>query len=153
MDMMLDSRYSTTKDAGTLKYFREKYNRRNVTPEKVTRSYEGSEKFTLSIGKVYLLEAALTFWGMEKLDDKPTQHAPPSGILHMTKEKKVEYFDEIVGEFVDNFAVANCEEQTKLTRTNEESSEPDRVRYVCTPTKIVFLHTQVSAKASISKAG
>ncbi len=68
-----------------------------MTPEKVTRSYEGLEQFLLNVGKAYLLEAALTFWGMEKLDDHPTQHSPPSGILHMTKEKKMEYFGEIIG--------------------------------------------------------
>ena len=116
----------SVRDAGTLKYFREKYNRRNVTPEKVIRLYEGSEQFLLSVGKAYLLEAALTFWGMEKLDDNPTQHAPPAGILHMTKEKKVEYFDEIVGEFVDSFAVANPEEETNSTGTNVGSREPDK---------------------------
>ena len=63
-------------------------NCKNITPEKVTKSHKGSEQFLLSVGKAYLLEAAMIFWGMEKLEDQPTKYVPPSGIAHMTKRKK-----------------------------------------------------------------
>lgn len=53
----------------TLKYFREKLDRKNVTPEKVTKSYDGSVQFFLSIGRAYLLEAAMEFFNMDDLDD------------------------------------------------------------------------------------
>lgn len=48
---------------GTLCFFRERYGRSNVTPEKVTNSYEDCEQLLLSIGWAYIVEAALAFWG------------------------------------------------------------------------------------------
>ena len=92
---------------GTIKYFREKLNRKNVTPDKVTKSFEGTKQFFLSIGKAYLLEAAMEFFMMHDLNDKIGNNAPPAGILHMATARKREYFDEVIGAFVDQFVMAD----------------------------------------------
>ena len=88
---------------GTLKYFREKYNRKNCTPSKVLDSYEGSEELLINMGKAYIVVAALDFFGMKNLDDKPTIHAFPPNLVHKSVEEKRIYFDEVLQEFIDKY--------------------------------------------------
>lgn len=101
----------SVREVGTLKFFREKYNRRNVTPDKITKSFEGCEQFLLSVGKAYILEAALEFWGMQSLADVPSKHVPPAGIQHMSKERKSAYFHKHIGAFVDEFVMADPDKE------------------------------------------
>lgn len=94
-----------------MKNFREKLDRKNVTPEKVTKSYEGCEQFLLSFGKAYICAAAMEFWGLEDLNSTPLKNIPPVGITHHSLKKKKDYFDKVVGEFVDEFVMADPDQE------------------------------------------
>lgn len=90
---------------GTLKCFREKFNRKNATPSKVLDSYDGSEELFLSMGKAYIVTAAIKFFGMTNLDDKPTIHCYPPNLAHKSTEEKHQYFDHVLTEFVDTYVL------------------------------------------------
>ena len=88
---------------GTLRYFREKYNRKNVTPNKVLDSYDGSEELFISAGKSYIVAAFMTFFGMNTVDDYPTINKFVSNIVHKTEETKKQFVDDKIGDFVDQY--------------------------------------------------
>ena len=101
---------------GTLKYFREKYNRKNVTP---SNSFEGSEELFLGIGRAYIIAAALIFFGMSDIDDSPTIHQFPDNISRDSMSSKKEYFDDVFGKFVDQFL---------LQKVDVDSNDDDYVK-------------------------
>ena len=88
---------------GTLKYFREKFYRRNSTPSKVLDSYEGSEELFISVGRAYIISAALAFFGMSTVEDLPSKNTFPANIRQETLENKKKAFDDIFGRFMDEF--------------------------------------------------
>ena len=88
---------------GTIKYFREKLGRKNCTPKKVLDCYEGSEDLFLSIGKSYIVVAAMHFFGMKTFNDKPSTHKFPINLIHAPQNEKNEYFDKVMTEFCDTY--------------------------------------------------
>ena len=93
----------SSNEKGTLKYFREKYNRRNSTPAKVLDSYEGSEELFLSVGKAYIVSALLHFFGMTSVDDIPTKNKFENNDNQIGESNKRNYFDNAIGKFVDTY--------------------------------------------------
>lgn len=63
LQLVFDHLYKaeSLREVGTLKYFRERVNRKSITPDKVTKSFEGTEDFFVSNGTGYILEAAMEF--------------------------------------------------------------------------------------------
>lgn len=108
----------------------------------MTRSYEGSEQFLLSVGKAYILEAAMEFWGLQTVTDSPTKHVPQHGIIHMDKETKLDYFNTVVGAFVDEFVIPDPDKENVIADQPENEDlggdldehseeceiEPDKIR-------------------------
>ena len=118
------------------KFFREKFNRKNATPSKVLDSYEGSEDLFISIRRAYIVAAALSsfFFGMTKLNDKPTIHKFPDNITHDSKENK-KYFDNVFGKFVGRMV---------LQKVHDESYDGDD--YVMNYGMCVFLFVLMQMK-------
>lgn len=116
---MFDHLYKaeSLREVGTLKYFRERVNRKNVTPDKVTKSFEGAEDFFVSVGTAYILEAAMEFFGLKEVNGTPTKHVPPAGILHLPKARK-KTFNDVLGSFVDEFVMADPD-QDPVTENQE----------------------------------
>lgn len=44
---------------------------------------------------------------MDDLDKNPRNYVPPAGILHMTTARKREYFDRVIGAFIDQFVMVD----------------------------------------------
>ena len=88
---------------GTLKYFRERYNRKNVTPDKVLDSYDGCEDFFISVGRAYIVVAAMKFFGMNDENSYPTSNEFEANIMHKSTDTVKQYFDEAIGKFVNEF--------------------------------------------------
>ena len=118
---------TSVREIGTFKYFREKLNRKNVTADKVTKSYEGSEQFLISIGIAYICEAAMEFWGLDNRNEKPTKHIPRPGMKHLPLLQKKEYFDTVIGEFVDQFVMADPEKEALKQQKKSQASLTDHV--------------------------
>ena len=96
---------NSTREIGTLQFFKERYNRKNVTPDKVSRCYEGTEQLFISAGKAYIVAAAMEFWGIKDLASKPTKNLPPPNIIHKPKTEKERFYNEVVGRFVDQYVL------------------------------------------------
>ena len=99
--MLYDAKSCSEK--GTLKYFREKYNRKNATPNKVLDSYEGSEELFLSVGRAYIVAGLLDFFGMKSVDEMPKKNKFESNIAKADASAKKSYFDKAIGDFVDHY--------------------------------------------------
>ena len=52
----------------------------------------------------------MEFWGLEDLNSTPLKNIPPVGINHHSLKKK-DYFDKAVGEFVDEFVMADPDQE------------------------------------------
>ena len=77
------------REPGTLRYFREKLQRRNVTLD--VKHFEDCEQLFLTVGKCFTVLALVHFFNMENKDGRPTKNRPPYYMLEVGDTKE-EYY-------------------------------------------------------------
>ena len=82
---------------GTLRFFREKLQRRNVTQD--VQHYEDCEQLFLSVGMAYAVSALLHFFGMDETHESPQKNIPQNDVVHDCGDKQ-DYLDKVMDKFV-----------------------------------------------------
>ena len=77
---------NSAREQGTVRYFREKLQRRNVTID--VKHYEDCEQLFLTLAKCFTVEALVQFFGMETKDGHITRNRPPYYILDVGDKKR-----------------------------------------------------------------
>ena len=73
-------------EKGTLRYFRNALNRRNVTVD--VKHFEDCKQRFISIGRFYLIEALLHFVGMDSVDGTPERNDRFSLVMLAVKKRR-----------------------------------------------------------------
>ena len=92
---------------GTLRFFREKLNRRNVTVD--AKHYENCEQLFVSVGFCFVVEALLEFFQMSDTKQKPTANGPYS-IQRLTEAYQKSYVNNILDKFLDEYVFIDSDD-------------------------------------------
>ena len=84
-------------ELGTMKCEAERIFRHSVDTN-VMKAYDADRDFALSFFGAYVVEAALSYFGMETRNDAPSKHVPPD---MATDLEKTQWVMETIGKFVD----------------------------------------------------
>ncbi|XP_044174034.1 uncharacterized protein LOC114947302 [Acropora millepora] len=85
----------SSRDMGTLYYFRQGFGRTNVPPQ-VKKNYAGAEALMLQVTRAHICESFMTWAGMENVEIPPTT---------ATIQDKSKFLEESIGNFVDKYAL------------------------------------------------
>ncbi len=80
------------REKGTLRFFREKLNRRNVTAD--VKHYEDCEQLFFSVGRCYVVEALMEFFQMADAKHQPSANGPHS-VYVLREEYQKEYMSSL----------------------------------------------------------
>ena len=97
------------REKGTLCFFREKLNRRNVTVD--VKHYEDCEQLFFSVGKCFVIEALLEFFQMVDTKHKPTANGPHSRQA-LKEDYQKTYMGNVIDKFLDEFVFLREDEVT-----------------------------------------
>ena len=86
------------REKGTLRFFREKLNRRNVTAD--VKHYEDCEQLFFSVGKCFVIEALMEFFNMADTKHKPSANGPHS-VYVLKEEYRKDYIINTLDKFLD----------------------------------------------------
>ena len=98
---------NTGRANGTLRFFREKLQRRNVTID--VKHFEECEQLFITVGRAYTVAALIHFFGMTTIDESPNRHPPPYDVVNGIGDKKL-YFNEVLDKFVNNYLMQSPNE-------------------------------------------
>ena len=88
------------REKGTLRFFREKFNRRNVTVD--VKHFEDCEQLFASVGKCYIIEALLEFFQMVDEKHQPATNAPHSTRV-LSESYRKSYIISVLDKFLDEY--------------------------------------------------
>ena len=107
------------REKGTLRYFREKLQRRNVTVD--VKHFEDCEQLFVSAGKCFTVEALVQFLEMENKDGRPTKNRPPYHILDVGDNKK-SYYNSMLDKFIDEYLITPT--PSAVLESEDEPDDP-----------------------------
>jgi hypothetical protein len=97
------------REKGTLRFFREKLNRRNVTAD--VKHYEDCEQLFFSVGRCYVVEALMEFFQMADAKHQPSANGPHS-VYVLREEYQKEYIINILDKFLDEYVFSEDNDDT-----------------------------------------
>ena len=107
------------RENGTLRYFREVLNRRNVTID--VKHYEDCEQLFMSVGHCYLVQALLEFFKIENVHE--SLNANNTFLSNdMTEEKKKEHLLAALQKFVDEYVLETLNDDS-MESSDEDNSD------------------------------
>jgi hypothetical protein len=106
---------------GTLRSFREKLQRRNVTQD--VKHFEDCKQLFLTVGLCYTIEALKEFLQMPSKEACPAANRPPFHNIHAGDNRK-KYFNEVRNKFVNTFIFALRSSTTINELSEEQGSRP-----------------------------
>ena len=92
----------SSRDVGTLVYFRNLFRRNNVK-QSVKDGFAPAEDLFLQVLTAYIIAAFIDFAGMPEAQSPPTKVPIPD--KNSTPEQKSQYLDKIIGSFVDSYCL------------------------------------------------
>jgi hypothetical protein len=108
------------REQGTLRYYREKLQRRNVSQD--VKHYEECDQLFTSVGCSYTVAAFLEFFEMDTTEDKPGCNMPPCYVVSGHGDKEA-YFNHVMDKFVEEYLLPTTndnelmsDEQTDLVK-------------------------------------
>ena len=98
------------REKGTLRFFREKLNRRNVTVD--VKHYEDCEQLFCTVGKCFVIEALLEFLEMDDAKHKPTANGPHS-VYVFNEDYQKKYIDKTLDKFLHEYVFHTYDKELK----------------------------------------
>ena len=103
------------RERGTLRFFREKLNRKNVTVD--VKHYEDCEQLFVSVGKCFVIEALLEFFQMDNTKHKPAANGPHS-VNIFNEDYRKGYLSSTLDKFLDEYVLETEDKESSATPTD-----------------------------------